>query len=84
MPEEFATWTSADISPASYSVYGRQYNNDFGPDNLKTLDGMWISAATDGARGVLVTFENEVMIKRFSGPYLNFLRPTNLTLNNLK
>ena len=74
--EGIETWTSADTSPASYSVYGGSYDEGDGtshiPENLKTLSGLWHSASAHGPRGVSVTFENEVTIKRFSGPYMNF------------
>ena len=64
------TWTSADIAPATYAVFGGDHFGLNPGANLKTRHGLWHSDFTHGPRGVSVTFNTDVTITRFSGPYL--------------
>ena len=60
------TWNSGQTQPATYAVYGGSHVA--GPSrNLASKTGAtWHSAMTSGARGVTITFENEVRVSKTS------------------
>ena len=59
------TWNTGQKKPAAYTVYGGSHQA-FPANNLASKTaGMWHSDTSSGARGVTITFEFEVKVRKF-------------------
>ena len=71
MEPAYLTWTSAMKSPARYEIYGGTgpTHEGWSKNGLNYRGATWRSLSDRGDRGVKVTFENKVTIRRFEASY---------------